>query len=325
MNEGNRWGHRLIYAVLLAVLVVFPFRAGAYWTDVMVFFGIYVILGLSLNIIVGEVGLFNMGHAAFYAVGAYTTAILNTVWGIPTLWLLPVSGIAAALVGYVLARPIIHLRGDYLLIVTLGLNEIIRITLINDPWGLTGGPNGILGISRIRIGDIVINQPINFYFLILGMIVLIVVCLLRLQRSRIGRAWNYVREDEVAAQAMGIDVRAMKLLAFVLGAGLAGTAGCVYATKMIIISPESFTFWESVVLFAIVVLGGMGSIPGVIVGSAAMMILPELLRDFMQYRMLFFGALMVFMMVFRPQGLWPSRRWQLGLQEEKAKGETVRG
>lgn len=306
----------LIYGALLLVLLIFPFKAGPYWTDVATFFGIYVLLGLSLNIIVGEVGLFNMGHAAFYALGAYTTAILNTVCGIPTIWLLPVSGIVAGGFGYILTRPIIHLRGDYLLIVTIGLNEILRITLINDPWGLTGGPNGVLGIKRMRLGSLVISRPIHFYFFVLIISILAIFALLRLQRSRIGRAWNYIREDEVAAEAMGIDVRSMKLLAFVLGAGLAGIAGSIYATKMMIISPESFTFWESVVLFTIVILGGMGSIPGVIVGSAVMMILPELLRNFMQYRMLFFGAAMVVMMVFRPQGLWPSKRWQLEMGQE---------
>ena len=174
----------------------------------------------------------------------------------------------------------------------------------------------MLGIKRMRLGSLVINRPIHFYFLVLIVTTLVVVVLLRLQRSRIGRAWNYIREDEVAAEAMGIDVRSMKLLAFVLGAALAGIAGSIYATKMMIISPESFTFWESIVLFTIVILGGMGSIPGVIVGSAVMMVLPELLRDFMQYRMLFFGAAMVVMMVFRPQGLWPSKRWQLEMGRE---------
>lgn len=312
-----RW---IAYAVLAAVLLVFPSAAGRYWTDVAVFFGIYVILGLSLNLIVGEVGLFNMGHAAFFAVGAYTTAILSSQFGIPLVWLFPISGIVAALFAYVVTRPIIHLRGDYLLIVTIGLNEIVRIALINNPWGLTGGPNGLLVLDRITAFGWSARTPADFYFITWGLIVVIVVALIRLQHSRIGRAWNYVREDEVAASAMGIDVRWAKSLAFTLGAGLAGAAGTLYAAKIRIISPDSFTFSESVILFCIVVLGGLGSIPGVIVAAGALMVLPELFRDFLEYRMLVFGAAMVVMMIFRPQGLWPSRRWMRELAEEPGTG-----
>ncbi|REJ35073.1 MAG: branched-chain amino acid ABC transporter permease [Bacillota bacterium] len=310
-----RW---IVYAVLLAVLVAFPRVASRYWTDVAVFFGIYVILGLSLNLILGEVGLFNMGHAAFFAIGAYTTAILSTQYGVPLAWLFPVSGIVAGLFAYVVTRPIIHLRGDYLLIVTIGLNEIIRIALINNPWGLTGGPNGLLVTARFTLFGWSARTPADFYYLTWGFIVLIVIALVRLQNSRIGRAWNYVREDEVAAAAMGIDVRWAKSLAFTLGAGLAGAAGTLYAAKIRIISPDSFTFSESVILFSIVVLGGLGSIPGVIVAAGALMVLPEIFRDFMEYRMLVFGAAMIVMMIFRPQGLWPSRRWVRELETETA-------
>ncbi len=312
-----RW---IAYAVLAAVLIVFPSAAGRYWTDVAVFFGIYVILGLSLNLIVGEVGLFNMGHAAFFAVGAYTTAILSTQYGIPLVWLFPVSAATAALFAYVVTRPIIHLRGDYLLIVTIGLNEIVRIALINNPGGLTGGPNGLLVLDRITAFGWSARTPADFYYITWGLIALIVFALIRLQNSRIGRAWNYVREDEVAASAMGIDVRWAKSLAFTLGAGLAGAAGTLYAAKIRIISPDSFTFSESVILFCIVVLGGLGSIPGVIVAAGALMVLPELFRDFLEYRMLVFGAAMIVMMIFRPQGLWPSRRWVRELMEEPAAG-----
>ena len=310
-----RW---IAYAVLLAVLVAFPRVASRYWTDVAVFFGIYVILGLSLNLILGEVGLFNMGHAAFFAIGAYTTAILSTQYGVPLAWLLPLSGIVAGLFAYIVTRPIIHLRGDYLLIVTIGLNEIIRIALINNPWGLTGGPNGLLVMDRFTLFGWSARTPADFYYLTWGFIVLIVIALVRLQNSRIGRAWNYVREDEVAAAAMGIDVRWAKSLAFTLGAGLAGAAGTLYAAKIRIISPDSFTFSESVILFSIVVLGGLGSIPGVIVAAGALMVLPEIFRDFMEYRMLVFGAAMIVMMIFRPQGLWPSRRWVRELETETA-------
>lgn len=303
---------------LLGVLIAFPFLANGYMTDVAVYFGIYVILGLSLNLILGEVGLFNMGHAAFFGIGAYTTAILASNPGIPIIWLLPVSAIAAGLVGWILTAPIIHLRGDYLLIVTIGINEIVRIALINNPFGLTGGPNGLLVMERINIFGWTVRTPTDFYWLIWGFIVLLIIVLVRLQNSRIGRAWNYVREDEIAAAAMGINVRNAKLLAFTLGAALAGAAGTLYAAKMRIISPESFTFSESVILFAIVILGGMGSIPGIIVAAGALMILPEVLRGFVEYRMLFFGAAMVLMMIFRPQGLWPSRRWARRLKATTA-------
>ncbi|BAS27484.1 branched-chain amino acid ABC transporter permease [Limnochorda pilosa] len=297
--------------------VAAPWLVSDYWVDVAVFWGIYALLGLSLNLIVGEVGLFNMGHTAFFAIGAYATVILNQAWGL-SLWLLiPVAGFLAAAAGYGLSRPIIHLRGDYLLIATIGLNEILRVALLNNPRGLTGGPNGVILLDQFRLFGYGLDRPERFYYLVWGAVGLVVWGLLRLQRSRIGRAWNCVREDEVAAEAMGIDVRQAKLLAFVLGAGLAGAAGTLFAAKMVVVSPDSFTFMEAVILFAIVILGGMGSIPGVLVGSAAMMVLPELLRNFAQYRMLFFGAAMVVMMIFRPQGLWPSRRWKAQLAGER--------
>nr|MBO2487002.1 branched-chain amino acid ABC transporter permease [Bacillota bacterium] len=304
-------------AALVAAGGALPLVLSDYWLDVAIFWGIYALLGLSLNLIVGEVGLFNMGHTAFFAIGAYGTVLLNQAWGL-SLWLLmPLSGLLAAAAGYGLSRPIIHLRGDYLLVATIGLNEILRVTLVNNPWGLTGGPNGLILLDQFTVLGRRLDDPAAFYYLVWGVVGLVVWALLRLQHSRIGRAWNCVREDEVAAEAMGIDVRQAKLLAFVLGAGLAGAAGTLYAAKMVVVSPESFTFMEAVILFAIVVLGGLGSIPGVLVGSAAMMVLPEVLRDFAQYRMLFFGAAMALMMVFRPQGLWPSRRWSRQLAGER--------
>lgn len=298
-----------------ALLMAIPIFASDYWIDVCVFWGINVLLGLSLNIIVGEVGLFNMGHTAFYAMGAYTTAILSNRFGI-NMWLLMIlSGVVAAAAGYVLTAPIIHLRGDYLLVVTIGLNEVIRLTLINNPLDLTGGPNGLLVMDQFRLFGHAIQRPLDFYFLVWAAIVLLLLALLRLQRSRIGRAWNYVREDPIAAEATGINTRWAKALAFTLGAGIAGATGTIFATKMMVISPDSFTFMESVTLFAIVILGGTGSILGVILASAAMLVLPELLRNFAQYRMLFFGFAMVLMMIFRPQGLWPSTRWTTRLKE----------
>ncbi len=294
---------------LTALWALLPYLTNLYWTAVANLFGIYVLLGLSLNLIVGEAGMFNLGHAAFYAIGAYTTAILNTQLHIPTLLLLPVSFAAAALVAAVLTRPILHLRGDYLCIVTIGFGEIVRLALTNNLLGLTGGPNGIFGIGSHSLGPLTIRLPHHYFYLIWSVVALAIVATVRLQRSRIGRAWNFIREDETAAEALGIDTVRMKLLAFIIGAGMAGVAGNLYAGRMTVIGPERFNFWESVVIFSIVVLGGPGSIPGVVLGSFAMWVLPELFRGFVQARMLVFGAAMMLMMAFRPQGLWPSAAW----------------
>ncbi|MBN1931814.1 MAG: branched-chain amino acid ABC transporter permease [Desulfobacterales bacterium] len=294
---------------LLILFGAYPFLVSNYYIDIGFFFGIYALLGLSLNIVLGEVGLFDLGHAGFYAIGAYTTAILNTKCGIPIFILLPVSALAAALFAYMVCSPIIHLRGDYLCIVTIGMGEIVRLALINNPLDLTGGPNGVFGIDFPSVGNIfVIDSSIEYYFLIWVAVALSIYGLSRLQQSRIGRAWNCIREDEVAAKANGIDVRYYKLLAFVLGAALAGVAGNIYASKLMCVSPESFTFWESCLMFCIVLIGGMGSIPGVLIGAAAISLFPEIFRPFAMYRMLVFGGAMILMMVFRPGGIWPRKR-----------------
>jgi branched-chain amino acid transport system permease protein len=243
------------------------------------------------------------------AIGAYTTAILNTTFGIPIIVLLPVSAIAAGAFAWLVCSPIIHLRGDYLCIVTIGMGEIVRLTLNNNPFGITGGPNGVFGIDFPSLGNIfVVDNSTKFYYYIWIIVGLTIIGLVNLQRSRIGRAWNCIREDEIAAEATGIDVRYYKLLAFVLGAGLAGVAGNVYATKLMMVSPESFNFMESCLLFCIVLIGGMGSIPGVLIGAAVISLFPEFFRTFALYRMLIFGAAMVAMMVFRPGGIWPRKR-----------------
>jgi len=296
--------------ILAAILfIILPFIINAYWVDVLFFFGIYALLGLSLNIVLGEVGLFDLGHIGFMAIGAYTTAILNATFGIPIIILLPVSAIAAGAFAWLVCSPIIHLRGDYLCIVTIGMGEIVRLTLNNNPFGITGGPNGVFGIDFPSLGSIfVVDNSTKFYYFIWLIVGLTIIGLVNLQRSRIGRAWNCIREDEIAAEATGIDVRYYKLLAFVLGAGLAGVAGNVYATKLMMVSPESFNFMESCMLFCIVLIGGMGSIPGVLIGAAAISLFPEFFRTFAQYRMLIFGAAMVAMMVFKPGGIWPRKR-----------------
>lgn len=289
-------------------LVSFPFWASRYWVDVGFYVGLYALLGLGLNVILGEVGLFNLGHAAFWAIGAYTTAILNVRFGLPTLALLPISALVAAGCAWLVSSPIIHLRGDYLCIVTIALGEIVRLVLINNPGGLTGGPNGVVGIARPTFLGHVIRTPMDFYFLVWAVVAVCALALRQLQRSRIGRAWNYIREDEIAAESMGVDVRALKLLAFVLGAGLAGLAGNIFAAKMRMVSPDSFTFMESCLMFCIVLLGGMGSVPGTIVGAALVVLFPEVFRPVAQYRLLFFGLALAATMYFRPGGLWPRRR-----------------
>ncbi len=246
-----------------------------------------------------------MGHAAFYAVGAYTAAILNTAYGVPILWLMPLSGLLAGTFALIVARPIIHLRGDYLLIVTIGIVEIVRIALINNVFDITGGANGIFGISRPSVFGFKIAKPDQFFYLIWGFAALTIFLLMRLEHSRFGRALLFIKEDEVAAGGSGINVAHHKLVAFVIGAVWAGMCGTIYASKMTIIAPESFSFAESVILFTIVILGGSGSIPGVILGAFLLVGLPELFRGFAEYRMLVFGAAMVLMMIFRNQGLLP--------------------
>ena len=302
-----KYGKPFAVVVLAALLAAAPLFLNAYQVDVLNSIGLYGLLALGLNLILGEAGLFNMGHAAFYAVGAYTAAILNTRYQIPILWTLPLSGLTAGLFALAVARPVVHLRGDYLLIVTIGVGEIVRITLVNDIFGMTGGANGIFGISRPQLFGIVIRRPQEFFYLIWGCVALTIFLFLRLKQSRFGRALNYLREDEVAAEGSGINTAYYKLAAFGLGAAWAGMAGTLFAAKMTIISPESFNFWESVVLFMIVILGGAGNIVGVLLAAFLVIGLPELFREFASARMLVFGLVMVVMMVFRPQGLLPAR------------------
>lgn len=311
LTEGHanyfKMGHTAGYVIFIMILAASPQFLNRYWVDVLNNVGLYALLGLSLNIILGNAGLFNMGHAAFYAVGAYTAAILNTTYGIPILWLIPVAGIAAGLFAAVVARPIIHLRGDYLLIVTIGFVEIIRIALVNNVFDITGGSNGIFGISRPEIFGFRIRRPNEFFYLIWFFVAATVFLFHRLENSRFGRALSFLREDEIAAEGSGINTARYKLMAFVLGAAWAGMAGVLYATKMTIISPESFSFWESVLVFLIVILGGSGSIPGVVLGAFLIVGLPEIFRGFANARMLIFGAAMMLMMIFRTQGILPPR------------------
>lgn len=293
-----------LYVLLAVIIAGLPLVCNAYWTDVCVMIGLYALLSLSLNVMLGQAGIFNMGHAAFFAVGAYVTAILNTLCQCPIFLTMLPAGVAAGLFALAVARPIIHLRGDYLLIVTIGIVEIVRIALINDAFGLTGGANGIFGISRpVFFGFRIVRGP-QFYYLVWGMVGVSMLLFYGLWRSRFGRALNYIKEDDVAAEGCGVNVTGYKLAAFTLGAVWAGVAGTVYAAKMLTIAPESFNFVESVILFAVVILSG-GSQVGVLVSVFLFIGLPELLREFSEARMLIFGLAMMVMMIWRPQGLLP--------------------
>jgi len=304
---------------LIALAILLPLPLGNYYRSVLWRTGLYVMLGLSLNIVVGYAGLFQLGHAAFYALGAYTAALLNLYLDVPLLLTLPASIIVAALCGYLITRPILHLRGDYLCIVTIAFGEVVRLVLVNNLFGITGGANGLSGIDRPVLFGLDWRQPIYHYYLMLVFLGVTIFIVQRLEHSRLGRAWMYVREDEVAAEAMGVDTTRVKLLAFVLGSGWAGLAGALYAGKITVISPDMSKFMESVIMFCIVVLGGAGSIPGVLVGTLGMITLPELFRPLKDWRDAWLGFAMVTMMILRPEGLWPSRRVQLemhGVQEE---------
>lgn len=292
----------LAYTVIIVFLLVLPFFLNDYYRDVLTLTGMYIVLALGLNIIVGQAGLLNLGYVAFYAIGAYTYAILSTRLGL-SFWPGLVAGaVSASVFAAFIGLATLKLRGDYFAVVTLGLGEITRIVLNN--WdGMTGGPNGISNIGRPAIAGQVFGSTRDFYYLIFIIVLITVFAMRRLIASRIGRAWIAIREDEIAAEAMGINTFRLKLLAFVLGSAWAGVVGVFFAAKMAFVSPESFTFSESVMILCMVVLGGMGSIPGIILGAFLLIALPEVLRDFQDFRMLAFGFALVLMMIFRPQGL----------------------
>jgi branched-chain amino acid transport system permease protein len=285
--------------------LVFPFIFSMYQTNIMITGLIYVMLGLGLNIVVGLAGLLDLGYVAFYAVGAYSYALLNHHFGIGFWAALPIGAGVGVLFGILLGFPVLRLRGDYLAIVTLGFGEIIRLILEN--WNeFSFGPSGIANIPRPSLFSIQLslqNATIYLYYLMILLVLFTIFVVNRLQDSRIGRAWIALREDEVACEAMGVDRRKTKLTAFALGATWAGMAGVIFAAKTTFINPASFTIWESIIILCIVVLGGMGSIIGVIVGALILILLPEYLRAFSEYRMLIFGGMLVLMMVFRPGGI----------------------
>ncbi|KAE9622669.1 high-affinity branched-chain amino acid ABC transporter permease LivM [Aeromonas veronii] len=329
--------YNLTAVLVLLFAVSWPFMASRGAIDLATLTLIYIMLGLGLNVVVGLAGLLDLGYVGFYAVGAYSYALLNTYFGLSFWECLPIAGLMAATFGFLLGFPVLRLRGDYLAIVTLGFGEIIRI-LLNNMTTLTGGPNGISGIPKPTLGGLEFNRTVkdggfdtfhNFFgitynanhkviFLYLMALVLVVVTLFvinRLLRMPLGRAWEALREDEIACKSLGLNPTIIKLTAFTIGATFAGFAGSFFASRQGFISPESFVFIESAIVLAIVVLGGMGSQIGVVLAAIVMTVLPELAREFNEYRMLMFGLLMVFMMIWRPQGLLPMTRPHLELKK----------
>ncbi len=325
-----------LWLLLLAAALIWPFTASRGAVDVMTLALIYVMLGLGLNIVVGFAGLLVLGYAAFYAVGAYTYAYLAQQYGL-SFWLcLPLAGGLAALTGFLLGLPVLRLRGDYLAIVTLGFGEITRL-LLNNLNFLTGGPDGIGNIPRPTLFGLEFNRVaseggtafheffgldysgnhgvIFMYLLGLALVLATLFVINRLLRMPLGRAWEALREDETACRSLGLNPTVIKLSALTLSAAFAGFAGAFFAARQGYINPESFTFIESAMVLAIVVLGGMGSQLGVMLAAVAITVLPELAREFNEYRMLAFGLVMVLMMMWRPQGLIPASRPPLKLPD----------
>ncbi len=338
-------------AIALAALPFVLGLGGNRWVRLADFALLYVMLALGLNIVVGYAGLLDLGYVAFYAVGAYMYALLssphlmeNFEWiaaAFPdglhnSIWLVvPLGAALAAFFGVLLGAPVLRLRGDYLAIVTLGFGEIIRIFLnnLNAPLNITNGPQGITNIDPVRIAGVDFSKAIEigelripsvtlYYYLFLLLTIVVILVSIRLQDSRIGRAWMAIREDEIAAKAMGIDTRNVKLLAFAMGASFGGVSGAMFASFQGFVSPESFVLMESIVIVAMVVLGGMGHVPGVILGAVLLYAIPETLREIARpaqlalfgtelvapeaLRMLLFGLSMVLIMLYRPTGLWPA-------------------
>jgi branched-chain amino acid transport system permease protein len=352
-NPVAAYSAAIAIGVLLAVLPFVVGSQGNAWVRILDFALLYVMLALGLNIVVGYAGLLDLGYVAFYAVGAYMYALLasphlsenfefiartfpdglhNSIWLI-----VPLGAGIAALFGVLLGAPTLRLRGDYLAIVTLGFGEIVRIFMnnLNSPVNITNGPQGISNIDPISIGGVNLGKTQTilgievpsvhlYYYLFLALAIVIIVLTIRLQDSRLGRAWMAIREDEIAAKAMGINTRNVKLLAFAMGASFGGVAGAMFGAFQGFVSPESFTLMESIVIVAMVVLGGMGHVPGVILGAILLYAIPEVLRFVAKpaqellfgfelvapeaLRMLLFGLAMVVIMLYRPAGLWPAPR-----------------
>ena len=308
---------RLMWAgISLAVLIVLPALAGSYIGQVLMLVGLYILMGMGLNLEVGLAGLLDLGFVAFFAVGAYSTALLtaDSPHALMHLsyWLaMPVSVFLSVCVGVLFGLPVLGVRGDYLAVATMGLGEIVRVLVMSDfAAPLLGGAQGILQIPKPRIGDFVLSTPVSLFYLTLVCSGVAAFVAWRLENSRLGRAWMALRDDEDVAQALGINLIRSKLLAYGLGAAFAGLGGSIFAAMLTSVYPTSFQLLISINVLALIIVGGMGSLPGVVLGSIALIGLPELLREFGEYRYLFYGAVLVVMMRLRPEGLWPSETRQ---------------
>jgi branched-chain amino acid transport system permease protein len=320
--ERQRVLRYTVFIFLILIFLALPQILGLFLSEVLTIVGLYVLLGLGLNIVVGYAGLLDLGYVAFFAIGAYITAILTS----PELgffafsfWsALPFAILMGILSGVLLGVPVLKMRGDYLAIATLGFGEIIRILVLSDflrPW--LGGAQGVGKIPKPSIAGLEFATPQQLYYLILAGCLLVIFISLRLRDSRLGRAWMAVREDEDVAQAMGINLVTTKLLAFATGAGFSALSGAIFASKLGSVYPHSFNVMISINIICLIIVGGMGSIPGVIVGAAALVGLPELLREFAEYRLLVYGAALVAMMLLKPEGLWPEVVHRRELHEEE--------
>jgi branched-chain amino acid transport system permease protein len=325
----------LFIAIGVVLLLFLPQATGSYITQIAVTVGLYILMGLGLNIEIGLAGLLDLGFVGFFAIGAYTVALLNSTGplglenvvegqaGAPyvSFWAaIPIAIIVSTVAGVFLGIPVLRMRGDYLAIVTLGFAEIIRILVLSDFLRpLLGGAQGILNIPKPEIGflDVIVKDPAHFYYLIIIGCLIIAFVALRLQNARVGRNWMAIREDEDVAEAMGIDLIVSKLLAFGIGAGFAGLSGAIFAAQLGSVFPHSFALLVSINVLCLIIVGGMGSIPGVIVGSLVLVGLPELLREFSEFRLLIYGALLVVMMLVKPEGFWPSEARRRELQKEE--------
>jgi len=301
MKSYERYG----LPAFIAVMAVLPHLLDDRWQAVAITFLIFSVVALSQDIVLGKCGMFNMGQALFFGMGAYTTAILNNQFGWPIVATIPLAILLPALFGILLAGPIVHLRGDYLLVVTIGFNIVFIQVLQNNLGGVTGGPNGIFGLDSLSVfGLNLANQVAVYYFAFL--VLLLTLWVMRnLEKSKPGRALHYLREDQLAAESIGINTRVYKIFAFGLGAGIAGLAGTVFATQYAAVSPEAFEFIQSVLFFSIVLVGG-SSIPGVLLGVFVMFVVPEIFREFATWRYFIFGFAMILAMILRPRGIWPA-------------------
>jgi branched-chain amino acid transport system permease protein len=311
---------------LILILVLFPVVAGSYIGQVMMLVGLYILMGMGLNLEVGLAGLLDLGFVAFFAVGAYATALLTadsphalaSYTSLPSLsyWVaMPIAVLASVLVGVLFGIPVLGVRGDYLAVATMGLGEIVRVIVQSDMAApLLGGAQGILQIPKPKIGSFELADPVDLFYLTLAASAVAAYFAWRLENSRLGRAWMAVRDDEDVAQALGINLVKVKLLAYGIGAGFAGLAGSIFAVMLTSIYPSSFQLLISINVLALIIVGGMGSLPGVIVGAAALVGLPELLREFGEFRYLFYGAALIIMMRIKPEGLWPSATRQRELR-----------